>query len=155
MKHLILIVSFTIVGWTAPAYSQDEKPRVLPDVEYRIAQEIEQRAPTETTGIESSILGAISLEAYLGTLKGGNLRVREVVLLPGAKIAVHAHNHRPAVVYVLEGELVEHRNGSEKSLIRRQGDTYFEGPGVVHWSENVSPNRVRVLALDIVPSDLE
>ena len=148
MKHLIVIVSFAIVGWTAPAYSQD--------AESSSAQEIEQGGPTKTIGIETStILGAISLEAYPETLKGSQLRAREVVLLPGAKIAVHTHSHRPTVVYVMEGELVEHRSDSEKPVIRRQGDTYFETLGVVHWVENTSPNRTKVLAVDILSSDLE
>ena len=148
MKHLIVIVSFAIVGWTAPAYSQD--------ADSNIAQEFEQSGPTKTIGIETpTILGAISLEAYPETLKRSQLRAREVVLLPGAKIAVHTHSHRPTVVYVLEGELVEHRNDSEMPVIRRQGDTYFETLGVVHWVENTSPNRTKVLAVDILSSDLE
>lgn len=155
MKHLSVIVSFAIVGWTAPAHSQDVKPKVVHDAEYSVAQEIEQGGPTQTTGLVSTVLGAMSLEKYFEALKGRYLRAREVVLLPGGKIAVHTHDRRPAVVYVLEGEVVEHRSDSEEPVIRRQGDTYFEPFGVVHWLENISPNRVRVLAVDIAPSDPE
>jgi len=155
MKHLIVIVGLAVVGWTAPAYSQDVEPKVVPDAQYSVAQEIEQGGPTQTTGIESTVLGTIPLEKYFEALKGSNLRAREVVLLPGARIAVHRHDRRPAVVYVLEGEVVEHRSDSEEPMIRRQGDTYFETFGVVHWLENISPNRVRVLAVDIAPSNPE
>lgn len=139
MKHFIVIVSVAVVGWTAPAHSQ----------------EVEQGAPTQSTGIDSTVLGAIPLEEFFEALKGRNLRAREVVLLPGAKIAVHKHDRRPALVYVLEGEVVEHRSDSEEPVIRRQGDIYFEPFGVVHWLENVSPNRVRALAVDIAPGDPE
>ena len=156
MKHFIVIVSFTIVGWTAPAYSQDAEPKVVPDAEYSIARELEQDGPTETTGIETStVLGAVSLAADFEALKDRKLRAREVVLLPGAKVAVHMHDRRPGVLYVLEGELVEHRNDSEKPVVRRQGETSFERLGVVHWWENVSPNKARVLVVDIVPHDLD
>jgi hypothetical protein len=81
--------------------------------------------------------------------------LREVVLSPGAKIRVHGHNQRPAIAYVLEGELVDHRSDSEHPLVRQQGDSYFEGPGVVHWVENVSNHRVRVISVDIVPTNAQ
>jgi len=148
MRYFIVTVSFAIAGWAALAYSQDAKSN--------IAQEFEQGSPTKTIGVETSIVvGAISLDAYPETLQGSQLRAREVVLLPGAKIAVHRHSRRPAIAYVLEGELVEHRNDSEVPLIRRQGDWYFESLGVVHWVENTSPNRTKVLAVDIFPGDFE
>jgi quercetin dioxygenase-like cupin family protein len=101
------------------------------------------------------VLGAIPLAAYGTALEGGALRAREIDLPPGAKIAAHAHDGRPALVHVLEGELVEHRNDSETPLIHRQGDTYFEGPRLVHSIENVSGNPVRVFAVDILPPQQE
>jgi len=99
----------------------------------------------------STVLGTMSLAGYPDVLKDGELRVREVVLEPGARIAVHSHESRPAIVYVIEGEVVEHRSDSKDPVIRRQGDVYFEGADVVHWLENTSSNRVRALAVDIIP----
>ena len=154
MKCLKVIVSVVIVGWTGLACSDGPSQRP-PDSEQVLAQAIDQGAPTQSIGMAPTVLGAISLATYADALKDGELRAREVVLQPGATIAVHSHDSRPAVVYVLEGELVEHRSDSEDPVIRRQGDVYFEGPEVVHWSENLSPNRVRVLAVDIISNDPE
>jgi quercetin dioxygenase-like cupin family protein len=156
MKHLIVIVSFAILGWMAPAYAQDAEPKVVPDAEYDIAQEMEREGPTETVGIESStILGAVSLGQDFEALEGRKLRAREVVVLPGARIAVHMHDQRPGVAYLIEGELVEHRSDSEKPLTRHAGDASFEKMGIVHWWENLSANKARVLVVDIVPEDFD
>lgn len=155
MKYLVAIASLATIGWTSHGRPRAETSQSLPDTESVIAREIARGAPRESTGMESDILGAIPLEAYGRTLEGGEFRLREVVLLPGAKIRVHGHDDRPAIAYVLEGELVEHRNDSEEPLIRRMGDHYFEGPGVVHWVENVSGSRVRVISTDIVPPATE
>jgi len=148
MKRFMVIASLAIFGWPALAYTQ-----TMQDI---IDGEIARGAPTRSNGIESSrVLGAIALEPHYAAMMGKEMRAREVVLAPGAKILVHGHDVRPAIVYVLEGELVEHRAGSDQPLVRRQGDIYFETVGIVHWSENISQYPVRVLAVDILPSSPE
>lgn len=146
-----MVASAVIATSMTPARSQDASPKAMSDGESFSARAIERGVPTETTSMESSTLGTIFLEPYLGTLEGADFRARAVLLLPGAKIAIHAHDHPPAIVYVLENELVVHRNDSDSPVVRRRGDTYFEGPGVVHWLENVSADSVRAIAVDIVP----
>ncbi len=144
MKYHIIVVGLSIACWMAPAYSQTTEPKT--------AQAIAQGAPTKTTGIEAStVLGKVPLENFFEGLGNKSLRAREVILLPGARIAIHTHDRRPAIAYVLEGELIEHRSDRKVPVIRRQGDAYFETFGVVHWLENTSPNRARVFAVDIIP----
>lgn len=118
-----------------------------------IARQIAEGGPTENVGLENSIRGSVPLEAYRDSLESGELRMREVDLAPGARVRVHGHNERPAIAYVLEGEIVEHRNDSEQPIVRRQGDSCLEGPGIVHWLENVSGKRVRVVTAEILPGD--
>jgi len=84
-------------------------------------------------------------------MQGRVLRAREIVIAPGGVIAVHEHNTRPGVAYILEGEIVEHRNDSDKPVLRRPGDAAFERTGVAHWWENRSDKPVRALVVDIVP----
>ncbi len=155
MKHLIVIAGLAIMGWAAPALSQEAEPKVAPDTASILAKAIKNGAPTQTSGIESTVLGNIPLEAIAEITRTGKLRTRELVILPGGKIAVHSHDKRPVVVHVLEGELVEHRAGTKEPIVRRQGETYFEELGIVHWSENVTKSPTRVLAIDIIPADPE
>ena len=156
MKHLIVILSFAVFGLVSPASSQDVEPKAMPDTGRLIAEALEKGAPTKSTGIEASVIpGVFPLDIYFEGLKGRKLRAREIVIQPGGKVVVHSHDKRPAVAHVLEGEVVEHRSDSDEPIIRRKGDTFYEGPGLVHWSENVSSNPVRIFAVDILPGDPE
>lgn len=124
-------------------------PDVVPDRE----REIVADGPTENRGIEAvNLLGAVSLADEFPGLAGRELRAREIVIAPGGVIAVHRHQQRPGVAYILEGEIVEHRNDADGPILRRAGDAAFEKTGVIHWWENASQATVRALVVDIVES---
>lgn len=118
-------------------------------------EEQQSSAPTETSGVEARVLGATSLDAFLARATSGTLRTREIILQPGAKIAIHSHDERPGAVFVIEGEIVEYRSDSDDPIVRRQGDSFLEGPGLTHWSENASDKPARVFAVDIAPEEPE
>jgi quercetin dioxygenase-like cupin family protein len=122
-------------------------PEVVPDRERQISAE----GPTETRGVESvTVLGAITLSDEFPGMEGRQLRAREIVIGPGGVIAVHRHDQRPGVAYILDGEIVEHRNDADGPITRRAGDAAFEKTGVIHWWENTSEAMVRALVVDIV-----
>ena len=58
-------------------------------------------------------------------------------------------------VYILEGEIYEHRDGVAKPVLHRNGDVAMEKTGVTHWWENKSAKPARALVVDIVPADLK
>jgi quercetin dioxygenase-like cupin family protein len=81
------------------------------------------------------------------------LRAREVTVLPGGQVAVHQHTSRPGAAYILEGELIEHRNDTTGPIKRIKGAVAFEKTGTIHWWKNESSAKARVLVVDIVPSE--
>jgi quercetin dioxygenase-like cupin family protein len=130
----------------------DSSKGVVPSSELRIAQELAAEGPTETIGIESSkILGTMSLAGEFAGTENHMLRVREVTVLPGGQVAVHQHTSRPGAAYILEGELVEHRNDSNSPITRSAGAVALEKTGTVHWWKNESSTKAKVLVVDIVP----
>lgn len=100
----------------------------------------------------SEILGAIRLSDEFPAMEGWVMRARVVTVAPDGQIAVHGHESRPGVAYILEGELIEHRNDDPPAM-RRIGDASFENTGTVHWWENASAQPARVMIVDIVPGD--
>lgn len=158
---IFLLAGFVTAMIAAPAFPGDEQPTsvgetnqdLIPKHEREIARQSDAEGPSETTGIESSVvLGTIALTGEFESLDGYVLRAREVTVAPGGQVAVHRHDSRPGVAYVLEGEVVEHRRGEEPA-VRRLGDTAFENSSVVHWWRNESQFSARVLVVDIVPSE--
>ena len=60
------------------------------------------------------------------------------------------YQQRPGLAYILEGELVEHRNDHQGPIVRGVGAIAFERSGLVHYWKNESGRSVRALVVDIV-----
>ena len=152
MRTVILVfAAAALTAGLATAAGADDT-RVVPEHEAARARAMGMQGPAETTGIESSVvLGAIALDKDFQALAGHVLRARVVTLSPGGTVAVHQHDARPGIAYVLEGEVTEHRSDTEGTLVRRAGEAAFEQSGIVHWWQNESAKPVRVIVVDIVP----
>lgn len=134
--------------------SADEGLQVVPQAEREIAAHGHASGPTSNKGIKSAAsLGSVDLGKEFTGLQGRVLRARELVIDAGGVVAVHQHDSRPGLAYILEGEIVEHRSDSAQPLVRRAGAVAFENTGITHWWENKSAKPVRALVVDIVPAE--
>jgi len=125
---------------------------VVPDAEKKIAQDKNLEGPTKTSGIDGvTTLVELGLGSEFPGLEGQQMRARELVLAPGAVVAVHQHEKRPGFAYMLEGEMVEVRNDSAGPILRKVGDVAIERTGVSHYWENKSGKTARALVVDLVP----
>lgn len=125
---------------------------VVPPAERERAAALAAQGPAQNRGVASvTRLGGVELSREFAGLAGRELRAREIVIAPGGVIGVHEHDRRPGMAYILEGEIVEHRNDAPEPVLRRAGEAAFEWSGVVHWWENRSSAPVRALVVDIVP----
>jgi len=132
---------------TVPVVAHD----VIPEYEKHAAQRLLADGPKETHGVESAIeIGSVPLDGELPGAEGKVLRARLLVLAPGAQIAVHEHQQRPGLAYVLEGELTEHRTDAGGPIRRGVGAVAFERTGVVHWWRNETNRPARALVVDVV-----
>lgn len=108
----------------------------------------QRSAPTETKGVTVGSATALDLGAEIDGVQGRQLRMRTVTIAPGGAVAVHSHNGRPAVAYVLQGTLTEYRESGE-TFERHAGESWAEGKEVTHWAENHGDGPVVVLAVDV------
>lgn len=134
--------------------TQEEVLKAVPDTERQIAAEKKMEGPLVTqglTGVETLV--ALSLANEFKGMEGQQLRARVLTFAPGAVVAVHQHEQRPGFAYILEGEMVEHRNDKKEPVIRRAGEVAIEWTGVSHWWENESSQEVKALVVDILDPD--
>lgn len=135
---------------TAHAHEDEVTPRA----ERERAQLLQAEGPSQTRGVTAvEALGAVSLAGEIPDDSERVLRARELTIAPGGIIAVHEHERRPGVAYMLEGEMVEHRNDRDAPVLRSAGDAAFERSGVTHWWENAGDVPARALVVDIVPAE--
>lgn len=141
----------------AAAHAHDNgHAEVVPESEYETATKLGLEGPSQTKGIASvEKLGSMDLGEEFPAMSGRNFRAREITIEPGGVVAIHRHEQRPGFAYILEGEIIEHRNDHPEPITRRAGDVAIERTGVAHWWENRSGSKVRALIVDIVPPEKE
>lgn len=131
-----------------PESLEASESRVVPDTEL-----LSKEGPTETSGIQSvDLLGQIDLRTeFEGFEQQTIMRIRRLVVSPQGVVAEHEHQSRPGIAYIIDGEIIEFRDGSQ--TVKKAGDHAFEQSGVSHWWENQSGNDVTAIVVDIlVPS---
>ena len=106
-----------------------------------------ETSPKEKVGISAAKLQSIALESQLEGVQSRHLRMRKVTLEPGGHNIPHSHADRPAVIYVLEGTVTEHRNGTV--VEHPEGDSWFADKDVNHWIENKGTANAVQVTVDI------
>ncbi len=105
--------------------------------------------PQRTKGVSVGSSSTLALAAQIPALKGYALRLRTIVLEPGAVVGHHSHTNRPVVAYLLSGEYTEHRDGVPE-IVHKPGDEWVEGADVAHWSENRGAETAVLINVDVL-----
>ncbi|MEY4353749.1 MAG: hypothetical protein RLZZ609_1990 [Cyanobacteriota bacterium] len=150
--HLLLLAALllppaALLGAAAPAPSQPAAEVVPAHERLNSGQ-----GASLTQGIVAiKRLGGQPLGEEFAALQGRELRLREITVAPGGSIALHRHDHRPGVAYILEGQMTERRGPGFTPRVFGPGQVAFEGHGVTHWWRNEGSTPSRALVVDIVP----
>jgi quercetin dioxygenase-like cupin family protein len=108
----------------------------------------QRQPPTETVGQSEEMLRAIDLTNELDSTKGRPLRMRKVTLQPGGVLGLHNHVDRPAVTYLLQGQMTYRQQG-KPDLVANPGDGFAEGRATTHWAESTGKVPAVWIAVDI------
>lgn len=127
---------------------------VTPEAEVRQAAEMDANGPRETTGIKAMrVLGTVPLAGEFEQPHERVLRGREIDIEPGGRVAVHRHDGRPGLAYIVSGQLTEHRVGVDGPVVKKAGDAVWERTGTLHWWENEGDTAAKVIVVDLVPPE--
>jgi quercetin dioxygenase-like cupin family protein len=108
----------------------------------------QRQVPTQNVGQSEELLRSIDLTSELDSAKGRPLRMRKVTLQPGGVLGLHNHVDRPAVTYLLQGQMTYHQDG-KPDLIANPGDGFAEGRATTHWAESTGKVPAVWIAVDI------
>jgi quercetin dioxygenase-like cupin family protein len=95
----------------------------------------QRQPPTQNAGFSEELLRTIDLTSELPSAAGRTLRMRKITLQPGGALALHNHVDRPAVTYLLQGQVTYHQAG-KPDVVLNPGDGTAEGRASTHWAEN-------------------
>ncbi len=112
----------------------------------------DQQAVPETRGIASELLGTVDLGPEIEGMAGRQLRMRLVTFEPGAVYGpVHDHVDRPGIVYILQGTITDHRDGTVTDY--GPGLGWPEDRNTTHWLENRGTITAVEVSVDIVKDE--
>ena len=67
----------------------------------------------------------------------------------------HSHGERPAIIYIIEGEIDEYASNCAVPIVHKAGDVVAETKDVSHWWKNIGDKKVVLLSADLLkdPND--
>ena len=106
-------------------------------------------------GVTDKVLSMIDLGGEKIALKDHMMRVRRLEVQPGGIVPWHSHAERPALIYVVSGEIVENRSNCAVPVVHKAGEVARETHVTSHWWQNNGKTPVILLSFDIAtdPND--
>jgi quercetin dioxygenase-like cupin family protein len=108
----------------------------------------QRQPPTADVGRSEQLLRSLDLTTELESTKGRPLRMRKLTLQPGGVLALHNHVDRPAITYLLQGQMTYHQDG-KPDVVANPGDGFAEGRSTTHWAESTGTVPAVWIAVDI------
>jgi quercetin dioxygenase-like cupin family protein len=105
--------------------------------------------------VTDKVLAAIDLADEKVALKGHMMRVRKLEIQPGGIVPWHSHGDRPALIYIVSGEIYENASNCAVPILHKAGDVARETHATAHWWNNAGKTPVVLLSFDILhdPND--
>jgi len=73
-------------------------------------------------GVTDKVLAQIDLADEMVALKGHLMRVRRLEVQPGGIVPWHSHADRPALIYVVQGDIVEYASTCAVPIMHKAGE---------------------------------
>jgi quercetin dioxygenase-like cupin family protein len=104
----------------------------------------------QPVGVTDNVLAALALAEEGPMLPDRQMRVRKLVIQPEGIVPWHSHADRPALIYVVEGEIHEYASNCAEPITHVAGEVAVENHNVSHWWKNLSSAPVTLLSFDIL-----
>jgi quercetin dioxygenase-like cupin family protein len=105
---------------------------------------------TEAAGVTDTVLAATDLSKEKLALSDHQLRLRRLVVEPNGIVPWHSHEDRPAIIYIISGQIYEHASNCAVPILHQAGEATREGSGTAHWWQNTGKETVVLLSADIL-----
>ncbi len=114
---------------------------------------IDVRAPDNTPakGVTDTVIASIDVAKEPVAIEGRLFRLRRLEIQPGGVVPWHSHADRPAIIYVVSGEVTEYASSCSVPIVHRAGDATPELHVTAHWWKNTGATTAVLLSADLLP----
>ena len=102
-------------------------------------------------GVTDTVRASTDLAKEPVALKDRQFRLRELVIQPGGIVPWHSHDDRPAMIYIVSGEVIEYASNCAVPIVHKAGDVAPEAKGTSHWWENKGKGAAQLISVDLFP----
>jgi quercetin dioxygenase-like cupin family protein len=106
---------------------------------------------TAPVGVKDVVRASTDLAKEPAGIQGRQFRLRQLDIQPGGIVPWHSHNERPAMIYIVSGEVVEYASNCAVPIMHRAGDVAAEKNGTSHWWKNTGGTPAVLIAVDLFP----
>ena len=104
---------------------------------------------TEPKDVTDNVLAMIDLSKENVKADDHQFRMRQLVIQPGGIVPWHSHADRPALIYVVSGEITEYASTCAIPLLHKAGEVSVDA-GRSHWWQNSGKKPVVLISADIL-----
>jgi quercetin dioxygenase-like cupin family protein len=106
-------------------------------------------------GVTDTVIAMIDVEKEPANIKDRKFRMRKLTIEPGGIVPWHSHGDRPAIIYIIDGDINEYASNCAVPIMHKAGDVVAETSEVSHWWKNTSGKTVVLLSADLLkdPND--
>ncbi len=151
VRRLALAAAVVALGIAASAAFAGECP-----ADKRVADGQGQKmGPTAPVGVTDVVRASTNLANEPAAIKGRQFRLRQLEMQPGGIVPWHSHNERPAMIYIVSGEVVEYASSCAVPITHKAGDVAPEKNGTSHWWKNTGSTKAVLISVDLFPGEAQ
>jgi quercetin dioxygenase-like cupin family protein len=145
MRKLIGVAMLTLTATLAsPAVFAGQCP---PD---QMITDATKPNTSPAVGVTDTVLAAINLADEPTKIENRMLRLRKLTIAPGGVVPWHSHADRPAIIYIISGEITEYASNCAVPIVHKPGDVARETHVTAHWWKNTGTETVVLLSADLL-----
>ena len=111
----------------------------------------QKMGPTMPKDVTDVVRSVTDLSKEPAGIKGRQFRLRQLDMKPGGIVPWHSHDNRPAMIYIVSGEVVEYASNCAVPIVHKAGDVASEKKGTSHWWQNTGTATAVLISVDLFP----
>ncbi len=105
---------------------------------------------TPAKDVTDKVIAQIDLSKEKVALNDHLFRLRRLEIKPGGVVPWHSHEDRPALIYIVQGQVVEYASNCAVPIVHKAGEVAPETSATAHWWKNTGRTTVILLSADIL-----
>lgn len=101
------------------------------------------------SGVTDTVISTNDVSGAPFNIKDRTMRLRRLVIQPGGVVPWHSHGDRPAIIYIISGQIVEYASTCAVPILHTAGEATPETATTKHWWKNETNEPVVLLSADL------